>query len=252
MNFVSAENMTEIAKTIKTYADKSDDLHNILSGGRDLRTVLGVSTLAQAGAKLKQLSDKHDYALLKLGDWLDVPLNYGSGSVTCRYEIAAFDQYHWFWTGASGGTYGLGSITFLCTVIPLTRQIGTSVSQLVYFGSPMDTFLRGLESPLESALGAQLKQPVLYQQYNEGTYTDPSWYTDPDDYENDCNTFARKVFMPSARELTGEYVLGCNYGDNSHQFPLLALAPGKIPGKNTSGAYTYEWTRTPSRNPGRF
>ena len=223
--------------------------------GRNLVTVLGVSSVSAAAQALKTKSDNKDYSGLRLGDYLEITATYGEyGSITAKYEIASMGQYHWFYNGSSV-EWDLGSITFLASRILFTRQIGTSTSQRMYFTSPMNTFLSGtVATALEAVLGVTLKRAVLYQQYNDNAYANPSWCTDPDDWNaDDSEALASpKVFLPSQREFSGEVGFSAPYSDSSHQFPLLANVPEKIPAKNLVGSFSWEWTRSPSVNPGHF
>lgn len=256
-NFVSFANaetlMAELAAAIN--AAKTFSWADVAFGGRNLLGVLNVSTVSQAAAALKTKSDAKDYSGLRLGDYLDITSSYGEyGTLTVRYEIASMGQYHWFWSG-SESVYDLGNIVFLATVAPFSRRIGTSTAQKGYFTSPMNTFLTGTVAPaLENALGVTLKRPVLYQNYNDATYDSPDWYTDPNNWDDDDSEqyASPKVYLPSIREFFGTAEHGCPYMDNSHQFPLFTVRPNLIPVKNTSGVYTWSWSRTPSLYPGDF
>jgi len=218
--------------------------------GRNLLDVLNVSSVSAAAQALKAKSDAKDYSGLRLGDYLEITATYGEyGSITAKYEIAAMGQYNRFYNGSSF-EWGLGSITFLSSRILFKRQIGTSADQRQYFTSPMNTLLTGTIAPaIEGVLGVKLKRPVLFQQYNINTYEAPSW--DADASYNDART-SPKVFLPSQREFFGEAGFSSPYWDNSHQFPLLANVPGKIPAKNQSDSFSMDWTRSPSVIPGYF
>ena len=248
-------NLVEAINEVRGSAGGSDWASVAGLSGRNLLSVLNVSSVSAAAQALKAKSDAKDYSGLRLGDYLEFTATYGEyGSITARYEIAAMGQYHWFYNGSSV-EWDLGSITFLASRILFTRQIGTSTAQRMYFTSPMNTFLSStVATALEAVLGVTLKRAVLHQQYNDNTYADPSWCTDPDDWSADDNEAlaSPKVFLPSQRELSGEAGFSSPNYDNSHQFPLLASAPGKIPAKNLSGSFSWGWTRSPSVAPGYF
>ncbi len=249
------DNLVEAINEVRRSAGGSDWASVAGLSGRNLLDVLNVSSVSAAAQALKAKSDAKDYSGLRLGDYLEFTATYGEyGSITARYEIAAMGQYHWFYNGSSV-EWDLGSITFLASRILFTRQIGTSTSQRMYFTSPMNTFLSStVATALEAALGVTLKRAVLYQQYNDNTYTDPNWCADPNDWGADNNEAlaSPKVFLPSQRELSGEAGFSAPRLDNSLQFPLLANVPGKILAKNLSGTFAWEWTRSPSVNPGNF
>jgi hypothetical protein len=249
------DNLVEAINEVRSSAGGSDWASVAGLSGRNLLDVLNVSSVSAAAQALKAKSDAKDYSGLRLGDYLEITATYGEyGSITAKYEIAAMGQYHWFYNGSSV-EWDLGSITFLASRILFTRQIGTSTSQRMYFTSPMNTFLSStVATALEAVLGVTLKRAVLYQQYNDNTYADPTWCTDPNDWDVDDNEAlaSPKVFLPSQRELSGEAGFSAPYLDNSRQFPLLANVPEKIPAKNLAGSFTWEWTRSPSVDPGYF
>jgi len=248
-------NLVEAINEVNAAAGGSDWASVAGLAGRNLVTVLGVSSVSAAAQALKTKSDNKDYSGLRLGDYLEITATYGEyGSITAKYEIAAMGQYHWFYNGSSV-EWDLGSITFLASRILFTRQIGTSAAQRMYFTSPMNTFLSStVATALEAVLGVTLKRAILYQQYNDNTYADPGWRTDPDDWGVDDNEAlaSPKVFLPSQRELSGEAGFSAPHLDNSHQFPLLANVPEKTPAKNLAGSFSWEWTRSPSVYPGGF
>ena len=248
-------NLVEAINEVRSSAGGSDWASVAGLSGRNLLDVLNVSSVSAAAQALKAKSDAKDYSGLRLGDYLEITATYGEyGSITAKYEIAATGQYHWFYNGSSV-EWDLGSITFLASRILFTRQIGTSTAQRMYFTSPMNTFLSStVATALEAVLGVTLKRAVLYQQYNDNTYADPSWRTDPNGWDagNNEALASPKVFLPSQRELSGETGFSSPYYDNSHQFPLLANVPEKMPAKNLSGSFSWEWTRSPSVNPGSF
>jgi hypothetical protein len=217
--------------------------------GRNLLDVLNVSSVSAAAQALKAKSDAKNYSGLRLGDYLEITATYGEyGSITAKYEIAAMGQYHWFYNGSSE-EWDLGSITFVASKILFSRQIGTSTDQRQYFTSPMNTLLTGTIAPaIEGVLGVTLKRPVFVQHYNNNTYESPSWTRDEDNVAN-CSP---KVYLPSSREFAGEAGWACAYWDNSRQFPLFVNVPGKIPAKNQSDSFAWEWTRSPSVSPGYF
>lgn len=249
------DNLVEAINEVRSSAGGSDWASVAGLSGRNLLNVLNVSSVSAAAQKLKAKSDAKDYSGLRLGDYLEITATYGEyGSITTKYEIAAMGQYHWFYNGSSV-EWDLGSITFLASRILFTRQIGTSTAQKMYFTSPMNTFLSStVATALEAVLGVTLKRAVLYQQYNDNTYTDPTWCIDPNDWDVDGNEAlaSPKVFLPSQRELSGEAGFSSPHYDNSHQFPLLANVPGKKTAKNLSGSFSWEWTRSPSVYPGHF
>ena len=248
-------NLVEAINEVRGSAGGSDWASVAGLSGRNLLSVLNVSSVSAAAQALKAKSDAKDYSGLRLGDYLEFTATYGEyGSITARYEIAAMGQYHWFYNGSSV-EWDLGSITFLASRILFTRQIGTSASQRMYFTSPMNTFLSGtVATAIEAALGTTLKRAVLYQQYNDNTNADPSWCADPNNWDADNNEAlaSPKVFLPSQRELSGEAGFSAPHWDNSHQFPLLANVPGKTSAKNLAGSFAWEWTRSPSVSPGHF
>ena len=249
------DNLVDAINEVRRSAGGSDWASVAGLSGRNLLDVLNVSSVSAAAQALKAKSDTKDYSGLRLGDYLEITATYGEyGSITAKYEIAAMGQYHWFYNGSSV-EWDLGSITFLASRILFTRQIGTSTAQRMYFTSPMNTFLSStVATALEAVLGVTLKRAVLYQQYNDNTDADPSWCIDPDDWGADDNEAlaSPKVFLPSQRELSGEAGFSAPYLDNSHQFPLLANVPEKTPAKNLAGSFSWEWTRSPSVNPGHF
>jgi len=254
MNPVTS-NAVYVALNNQSVAGGSDWASVAGLSGRNLLDVLNVSSVSAAAQALKAKSDAKDYSGLRLGDYLEITATYGEyGSITAKYEIAAMGQYHWFYNGSSV-EWDLGSITFLASRILFKRQIGTSTSQRMYFTSPMNTLLTETIAPaIEGVLGVTLKRPVLYQQYNDKTYEIPNWHTDPNDWDEDNNEAlaSPKVFLPSQCEFSGETGFSSPHQDNSHQFPLLANVPGKIPAKKLSGTFAWEWTRSPSVFPGNF
>lgn len=249
------DNLVEAINEVRSIAGGSDWASVAGLSGRNLLSVLNVSSVSAAAQALKAKSDAKNYSGLRLGDYLEITATYGEyGSITAKYEIAAMGQYHWFYNGSSV-EWDLGSITFLASRILFTRQIGTSSAQVMYFTSPMNTFLSGtVATAIEAALGTTLKRAVLYQNYNDGTYADPNWCADPNDWEADNNEVlsSPKVFLPSQREFSGEAGFSAPRWDNSRQFPLLANVSGKVPAKNLSGSFSWEWTRSPSVYPGSF
>ena len=249
------ENLVAAINEVRDSAGGSDWASVAGLSGRNLLDVLNVSSVSAAAQALKAKSDTKDYSGLRLGDYLEITATYGEyGSITAKYEIAAMGQYHWFYNGSSV-EWDLGSITFLASRTLFTRQIGTSTAQRMYFTSPMNTFLSStVATALEAVLGVTLKRAVLYQQYNDETYESPNWCADPDSWDADNNEAlaSPKVFLPSQREFSDEAGFSSPHWDNSHQFPLLANVPGKIPAKNLSGTFTWEWTRSPSVLPGNF
>lgn len=227
--------------------------------GRNLLTVLGAETVAQAAAALKAKSDAKDYSGLRLGDWLEFTATYGEhGSVKAKWEIVAMGHYHRFYNGSSV-IDRIGNIVMMPEKILFTRQIGENTSQKKYFSSPMNTFLAGTVAPaIESVLGVTLKRPYMVHFYNKGTYDSPDWWLDSSndsmnhDY-SDPSYFSQKVFLPSNREVNGENGFGCEHLDSSVQFPLFANAPEKRVARNASGQDSNnEWCRTPSRHLGCF
>lgn len=227
--------------------------------GRNLLTVLGAETVAQAAAALKAKSDAKDYSGLRLGDWLEFTATYGEhGSVKAKWEIVAMGHYHRFYNGSTI-VDRIGNIVMMPEKILFTRQIGENTSQKKYFSSPMNTFLAGTVAPaIESVLGVTLKRPYMVHFYNKGTYDSPDWWLDSSndstnhDY-SDPSYFSQKVFLPSNREINGENGFGCEHWDSSVQFPLFTNAPEKRIARNASGQNSNnEWCRTPSRHPGHF
>lgn len=248
-------NLVEAINEVNAAAGGSDWASVAGLAGRNLVTVLGVSSVSAAAQALKTKSDNKDYSGLRLGDYLEITATYGEyGSITAKYEIASMGHYHWLYAGTAGGTYDMGNITFVASKVLFKRQIGTSASQLAYFSSPMNTFLTAtVATALEAALGTTLKRPVLYQSYNDGTASDPDWQEDSYDHDFDTDEIADiapKVYLPSIRELIGEKGRGFEYIENSRQFPLFVNVPGKIPPRKTDA--NIEWTRTPSVGPGSF
>lgn len=225
--------------------------------GRNLLDVLGVATVAQAGAALKSKSDAKDYTGLMLGDYLDITSNYEGVSHTVRYEIVAFGHYHTFYNGIDI-EYGLGNITFLAKTIVYEKRINptySSTSERQYSNSELRGILNGsIYNSLKSALGVDFKRILQWQYFNDGTYNSPDWMKDAG-YDGDDTYFdkqAEYVYLPSSREILGEKGWGCEYWDNSHQFTALALDSGKIPCKDEAENYQWFWNRTPSQNPGCF
>ena len=248
-------NLVEAINEVNSAAGGSDWASMAGLAGRNLVTVLGVSSVSAAAQALKTKSDNKDYSGLRLGDYLEITATYGEyGSITAKYEIASMGHYHWLYAGTAGGTYDMGNITFVASKVLFKRQIGTSASQLAYFSSPMNTFLTTtVATALEAALGTTLKRPVLWQSYNDGTASDPDWQEDAYDHNFDTDEIADiapKVYLPSIRELIGEKGRGFEYIENSRQFPLFVNVPGKIPPRKADA--TLEWTRTPSVYPGIF
>lgn len=243
------DNLVEALNEVKDSVGGSDWASVAGFSGRNLVDVLGVSSVSAAAQALKAKSDAKDYSGLRLGDYLEFAVTYGEyGSITAKYEIAAMGQYHWFYNGSSE-EWDLGSITFVASKILFSRQIGTSTDQRQYFTSPMNTLLTGTIAPaIEGVLGVTLKRPVFVQHYNNNTYESPSWTRD----ENNVANCSPKVYLPSSREFAGEAGWACAYWDNSRQFPLFANVPRKIPAKNQSDSFAWEWTRSPSVYPGHF
>lgn len=225
--------------------------------GRNLLDVLGVATVAQAGAALKAKSDAKDYTGLMLGDYLDITSDYEGVSHTVRYEIVAFGHYHMFYNG-SDIEYGLGNITFLAKTVVYEKRINptySSTSERQYSNSELRGILNGsIYNSLKSALGVDFKRILQYQQFNDGTSNSPDWQTDAG-YDGDDIYYdkqAEYIYLPSSREILGEKGWGCEHWDNSHQFTALALDNGRIPCKNEAGNYKWFWNRTPSQIPGYF
>lgn len=224
--------------------------------GRNLLDVLGVSTVAQAGAALKAKSDAKDYTGLMLGDYLDITSDYGEtfGNLTVRYEIVGMNHYDAF----VDGEYiisGKGNITFFATRCVCKRSINqTSIKE--YSVSSMKNWLNGVVyNNLKTALGVgEFKRILNFQQFNNGTYDVPDW-CDDNDYNGLKDWRAAGsdyVYLPSIRELFGSHELGRDCIDNSKQFAIMSLVPSKACMKLLDGNQFIGWTRTPSRYPSNF
>lgn len=213
--------------------------------GRDLRGVLGYSTVKQAAAELKRRADAKNYKGLLLGDYLDITSEYEGTFYTVRYEIVAFNHYNAFYNG-NNLVYGLGSITFCARDIVYKRRFnaGIAVEDARYSTSEMRNALNGsVYTSLKNALGVELKKISIQQWYNRGSNQNPDMWPD---YEMDYGDY---VYLPSSREILGEKGYGSLY-DNSHQFTAFALSAGKIPAKDNTGKYCDYFLRTPAiKNP---
>ena len=224
--------------------------------GRNLLDVLGVSTVAQAGAALKAKSDAKDYTGLMLGDYLDITSDYGEtfGNLTVRYEIVGMNHYDAFVDGEDI-VYSKGNITFLATRCVCKRNMNqTSIKQ--YSVSSMKNWLNGVVyNNLKTALGlGEFKRILNIQQFNNGTYDVPDW-CDDNDYNGlkDWVTAGIDyVYLPSIRELIGSHESGSDFADNSKQFAIMSLVPSKACMKLLNGNQFIGWTRTPSRYPSYF
>lgn len=218
--------------------------------GRNLLDVLGVATVAQAGAALKAKSDAKDYTGLMLGDYLDITSDYGEtfGNLTVRYEIVGMNHYDAFVDGENI-VYGKGNITFLATRCVCQRKMNTD-SKKTYDGSEMKNWLNGsVYTNLKIALGvSEFKHILNYQQFNDGSYDAPDWITEDDE----SNIMSDYVYLPSIRELFGSSESGSPNGDNAKQFAIMSLVPSKACMKLLNGNQTWGRTRTPSRKPAFF
>lgn len=191
--------------------------------GRDLKTVLGVSSVSDAAKKLVERTADHNYKGLMLGDYLQFNVSFdGRVYNNVIFEIVGFDHYSYV-----NDIYGRnvpGHIVFLARDYITSRKIHSG-SINTYFDSEVDNQLEnGTRTSIETTLGISLKATYI-------------------DIDNNSLSRSRRAFIPSVVELIGNRPLVNYNGYRYHyqrQFALMSLLPSRI------SCSTYLWTRTPS------
>ncbi len=214
--------------------------HGGSTDGRNLLNVLGVSSVAQAMAKLSQKCNGEgvaDFSGLLIGDYLDLPsLKVGSTTYTwnpsyqnLRIVISGFNQYK----GCGSAENKKNHILWTFKNIVLERHMNSSnTNSGGYNASDMKTYLDGeFKTGLATALGSS---SYLYTiQRAISTKNSTGWVT---------NT----VFLPTEVE-----VFGCEtYGDDQNgyntniQYPIYRDS-SYYRVKKYNGSRNWWWLATP-------
>lgn len=223
----------------KTYVESLFN-HGGSTDGRNLLNVLGVSSVAQAMAKLSQKCNGEgvaDFSGLLIGDYLDLPsLKVGSTTYTwnpsyqnLRIVISGFNQYK----GCGGIENKKNHILWTFKNIVLERYMNSSdTNSGGYNASNMKTYLDGeFKTGLATALGSS---SYLYTiQRAISTKNSTGWTTDT-------------VFLPTEVE-----VFGCEtYGDDQNgyntniQYPIYRDS-SYYRVKKYNGSRGWWWLATP-------
>lgn len=184
--------------------------------GRELKTLLGVSTLPEMASKLRSRGSNRDYSGLRLGDYFDLSsmtldgdtvTNDNNGNV--RMEICGF--------GVFDGCYNTNQpgILFQCKNIPFKHRIHSSDEDVPdsFALTELGQLLNGdTAADLESQLGLNLRNVQRR------------------DFHNNGDNLNCKVFLPGEVEVWGHHIFEtsdnwCRQLSDYVQWPIYRYNP---------------------------
>ena len=216
------------------------DANRVCCGeGRELKTLLGVSTLPEMAAKLRSRGDNRDYSGLRYGDYFDLPSMVLDGVTrnadayeSTRMEICGF--------GVFDGNYAKDQpgILFQCKNVPFKHRFEASnVNTNDFASTELGKLLNGATATdLELKLGLTLRK-VERHDYNGSNLNS-------------------KVFLPGEVEVWGHHVWEASgKWYNQHrdwvQWPIYRYNPQKRI-KKFEGVQWWWWECTPASTSGYF
>lgn len=206
------------------------DANRVCGGeGRELKALLGVSTLPEMATKLRSKGDNRDYSGLRLGDYFDLPSMVLDGVTTyadsyyenTRMEICGFGVFDGYCGVSQPG------ILFQCKNVPFTHQLVSDGSSTITRFASTD-----LAELLNHATATDLESHLALTLRNV------------ERYDIDLSKSNNKVFLPVEVEVWGHHVherkkYWYTYSRDCAQWPIYRYNPQKRIKKMYGGPFDW-------------